>query len=58
MQYPERPQPNYTYFGTLDRNLSIYGSFGKPRNLYGNRVNAENEQAIINAVSFTNLKLG
>ncbi|XP_050310430.1 uncharacterized protein LOC126746298 [Anthonomus grandis grandis] len=50
-QYPERPQPNYTYFGALDRNLSLYGSFTKPRNMYGTRVHPETEQAIINAVT-------
>lgn len=51
-QYPERPQPHYSYFNTLDRNLGLFGSFSKPRNAYGGRIEAEDEEAVINAVSF------
>lgn len=51
-QYPERPQPHYTYFNNLDKNLNLYGSFSKPRNAYGGRFGAEDERAVINAVSF------
>lgn len=50
--YPERQQPHCTYFGTLDKNLAQYGSFSKPRKKYGSRVNPEEEQNIINAVSY------
>lgn len=49
--YPERPQPHYSRFAILDNNLSLYGSFHKPRRKYGSRVTAEEEQQIINEVS-------
>lgn len=49
--YPERPQPHYSYFATLDSNLALYGSFHKPRRKYGSRVTAEEEQQIINEVN-------
>lgn len=56
-QYPERPQPHYSFFNTLDRNLGLFGSFNKPRNAYGERVEAEDTEAVINAVSFVEMTI-
>lgn len=39
-----------SYYGKLDFNIREYGSLGKPRQKYGSRVNAEEEQAVLNQV--------
>lgn len=48
--YPERIQPARTLFKKLDRNLTEYGSFKKPRNKYGNRLDENTRNNIQNAV--------
>lgn len=52
LEYPERRQPHYTYFANIDNNLVQYGSFVKPRIKYGRRVDPEEEQIILDTVSF------
>lgn len=51
-QYPERLQPHENYFAKLEKNLLEFGSFDKPRKKYGRRISAEEEQNILNSVSF------
>jgi len=48
--YPERRQPAKTLFKLLDRNLTDHGSFIKPRNKYGNRLDEITRNNIQNAV--------
>lgn len=50
-EYPERQQPHYSCFLRLDRNLATYGSFVKPREKYGRRIEPEEQENIVNAVS-------
>lgn len=52
LEYPERQQPHYSYFANIDNNLAQYGSFVKPRVKYGRRIDPEEEENIINTVSF------
>lgn len=49
--YPERQQPDRTLFANLDKNLSEYGSFAKPKVKYGRRLTLENKENILQAVS-------
>ena len=48
--YPERRQPHRTLFKLLDRNLAEYGSFEKPRQKYGDRMDEESKENIVNEV--------
>lgn len=50
--YPERRQPNETYFLKLHKRLSEDGSFCKNRTNYGSRISQENRDAILQAVYF------
>lgn len=54
-EYPERQHPHYTYFCQLERNLSEYGSFEKPRKKYGNRISEEDTNQVLEEVCFFNL---
>lgn len=48
--YPERRQPNRTMFKFLDENLAEFGSFKKPRKKYGERMDEETKENVINEV--------
>lgn len=56
-EFPERLQPHENFFAKLDRNLSEFGSFSKPRNKYGRRIDPNEEENILNVVCFSPLKL-
>lgn len=49
-QYPERNQPNETYFLKLHRKLGEFGQFNAKRLKYGTRLPLENRDAIIQSV--------
>jgi hypothetical protein len=49
--YPERRQPHRTYFIKLDKNLTEYGAFSKPRNAYGSRIPDNIKENILQEVS-------
>lgn len=48
--YPERRQPNETYFLKLHRNLSEHECFHKKRTSYGSRALQVNRDAIVQVV--------
>lgn len=50
-QYPEKPQPHYTYFKRLEFNMKEYGSFIKPRKKYGNKFENGEIDTVLNQVS-------
>lgn len=50
IQYPERVQPHENIFARLDKNLVEFGSFSKPRDKYGRRIDPEEEENILNTV--------
>lgn len=49
-KYPERPQPNATYFLKLHRKLGEFGNLNSQRTKYGNRLPLETRDAIIHEV--------
>lgn len=53
-KYPERSQPNESYFLKLHRNLGEFGQLNAKRLKYGNRLPLENREAIIQSVRHTN----
>lgn len=49
-KYPERSQPNATYFLKLHRKLGEFGNLNSQRATYGNRLPLEIRNAIIQEV--------
>lgn len=51
IEYPERPQPHYSIFNRIERQLRHEGNFAQKRNNYGSRTTEEEVNAVLNSVS-------